>query len=111
MMRTICTALVCLLSSFVLAQDYRAEVFGGYSYLNADTNELTPRQSLNGWEGAITVNANKWVAIEGDVSGYYKTFTFITPLAPFKIDATDYGFLGGPRGSISGRLLFMLYLG
>jgi hypothetical protein len=51
----------------------RAEVFGGYSYLNIDTNGLSSRQSANGWEAAISGNFNNWFGVEGDVAGYYKT--------------------------------------
>jgi len=72
------------------AQDYyRAEIFGGYSYLNIDTNGLTSRQSLNGWETSFTGSPIKWVGVEGDVSGYYKTY--------LGVKVTDYAFAGGPR--------------
>jgi hypothetical protein len=82
------------LSGLVFAQDFqRAEVFGGYSYLNIDTNGLTSRQSMNGWETSLSVNFNKWVAAEGDFSGYYKGYGALGVSAR----ASDYGYVFGPR--------------
>jgi hypothetical protein len=64
--------LFCVLASVGLGQDFpKAEVYGGYSYVNIDTNGLTSRQNANGWEAAVSGNFNKWFAVEGDVSGYY----------------------------------------
>lgn len=81
----------------------RAEVFGGYSYLNVDTNGLSPRQSANGWEASVTGNFNRWFGVEGDFSGYYKIYPvnlFIVNLPlSFNVNVSDYGFLGGPRVS------------
>jgi opacity protein-like surface antigen len=87
------------------AQDVpRYEIFGGYSYLNADTNNLaTPsRQSANGWEASFSWNYNKWFALEGDVGGYYKTEAVNTAnlgldLGIVNLKVSDYGYLGGPR--------------
>src|SRR5712692_9221348 len=88
--------------SSALAQDVpRVEVFGSYSYLNVDTNGLSSRQSANGWEAAVSGNFNRWFAVEGDFSGYYKTYTFnvLFPGLPttVNVDVHDYGFMGGPR--------------
>jgi hypothetical protein len=49
-MRNLC--LICLLYVVVgrlaIAQDYpKAEVYGGYSYINIDTNGLSSRQNAN----------------------------------------------------------------
>jgi len=67
----------------------RAEVFGGYSYLNIDTNGLSSRQSANGWEASISGNFNNWFGVEGDVAGYYKTIAGGS--------VRDYSYAGGPR--------------
>lgn len=103
-MKNAVLVLLCLLlPELSVGQDSpRADVFGGYSYLNADTNGLITRQSLNGWEASLSVNANKWLAGEGDFGGYYKSYTVdLEPILPgagtLKISAHDYGFLGGPR--------------
>jgi opacity protein-like surface antigen len=95
--------LLCLFAfgTAVFAQDYpRAEVFGGYSFVNIDTNGLTSRQNLNGWEASVSGNFNKQYAIEGDVSGYYKTYSLdLTSLGlgTVNVKVDDYSFLAGPR--------------
>jgi hypothetical protein len=66
-----------------------AEVYGGYSYLNVDTNGLTARQSMNGWETGIAGNFNRWFAAEAEFAGYYKTL--------YGGSASDYSYLAGPR--------------
>src|SRR5713101_53991 len=94
--------LLCLWGT-AFAQDYpKAEIFGGYSYLNIDTNGLTSRQSANGWEAALSGNFNRWFAAEADVSGYYKTYKVdLTNLALglgiVNVKVDDYSYLAGPR--------------
>jgi len=68
--------------------------------LNIDTNGLTSRQSANGWEAAVSGNFNKWFAVEGDVSGYYKTYSVnleALNLGTVNVKVTDYSYAGGPR--------------
>jgi hypothetical protein len=90
-MRHVCAFLFCVAaSSFAFGQDSRAELFGGYSYLNIDTNGLTAsRQNANGWEASVSGNFNKWFAAEADVAGYYKTYGGVS--------VTDYSYDAGPR--------------
>jgi membrane-associated protease RseP (regulator of RpoE activity) len=77
-------------STLASAQDSRADIFGGYSYLNIDTNGLTSsRQNANGWEASISGNFNKWLAAEADVAGYYKDYSGVS--------VTDYSYGAGPR--------------
>lgn len=89
------------LCGFAHAQDVpRVEVFGGYSYVNADTNGLTSRQSANGWEASISGNIDRWFAVEGDFSGYYKTYGLDLAslgLGTVNVNVRDFGFMGGPR--------------
>jgi hypothetical protein len=97
-MRHVCVVVCCLVvSAFALGQDSRADLFGGYSYVNIDTNGLSPRQSASGWEAAISGNFNKWFAVEGDVSAYYKTFSATLNGATASAKITDYSFAAGPR--------------
>jgi Outer membrane protein beta-barrel domain len=97
-MRHVWVVVFCLaVSGFALGQDSRADLFGGYSYVNIDTNNLSPRQNANGWEAAVSGNFNKWFAVEGDVSGYYKTYTAILNGTTATAKITDYSFAGGPR--------------
>jgi len=97
-MRHAFVVVFCLaISSLSFSQDARADLYGGYSYVNIDTNGLESRQSANGWEAAISGSFNKWFAVEGDVNGYYKTYpaTLNGTIASTKI--TDYSYAGGPR--------------
>jgi opacity protein-like surface antigen len=83
------------------------EVYGGYSYLNADINDLGSRKSANGWETAVSGRLYKRLAWESNISGYYigfgsyDTFVVYGPTAPVGVSADlsarDYVFLGGPR--------------
>ena len=74
------------------SQESKADLFGGYSYLNIDTNGLTSRQSANGWEASVSGNLNPWFAAEADVNGYYKN-----QILGFAISVRDYSFAAGPR--------------
>ena len=97
-MRHICIVVFCLAASGItLGQDSRADLYGGYSYVNIDTNGLSPRQSANGWEASISGTFNKWFAVEGDVSGYYKTYSIALSGSTATAKITDYSFAGGPR--------------
>lgn len=98
-MRTRLTALLFLCCVHLFAQDTpRAVVFGGYSYLNAEITQGIDRQGVNGWEAAFSVNANRWLAGEGDFSGYYKNLSAdLGGLGTVSARITDYSFFGGPR--------------
>ena len=93
-MRFVCAVLFCLaVSNVALGQDSRADLFGGYSYLNIDTNGLTSRQNANGWEASISGNFNKWFAAEADVAGYYKNYD----IEGVNVSVSDYSYGAGPR--------------
>jgi len=101
-MRRLALAVGIMLFSWTCqAQDVpRIGIFGGYSYLNVDTNGLITRQGVNGWEAAVSGNFNRWFALEGDVSGYYKSAALdlsVIDLGTVNGHVRDYGFLGGPR--------------
>jgi hypothetical protein len=74
----------------LLAQDQtpRVEVFGGYSYVSVDTGPSTSRKGLNGWNGQLDLNLNRWLGLTGDFGGYYGS--------PFNVSVHDYSFLFGP---------------
>jgi hypothetical protein len=84
-------ALLCAaVSPVCLSQDFpKAEVYGGGSYLNLDTNGLTSRQNAGGWETAVDGNFTRNFGVEFDVSGHYKTVD--------NISISDYAYLAGPR--------------
>jgi len=48
----------------------KVELFGGYSYLRAD--DVSSGANMNGWNGSITGNTNRWFGITLDVSGHYR---------------------------------------
>jgi len=84
----------------LLAQDEtpRVEVFGGYSYVNADFQDLGGRRSLNGWNGQANINVNRWLGITGDFGGYYGSTGKIVPTDDSSVSASfhDFSFSFGP---------------
>jgi membrane-associated protease RseP (regulator of RpoE activity) len=84
-------SLLCLASCLAFAQDVpRAEIFGGYSYLNIDTNGLTKRQSIPyGANLSFTGNVTPWIGAETNFAAYYKKI--------LGVDVYDYSFVFGPR--------------
>jgi opacity protein-like surface antigen len=78
----------------------RVEVFGGYSYLNADQafEGLGSRSAFHGWNGAAVYNLSDWLGLEADVSGHFKR----TCAATSGMTCQQLTFMGGPR--ISYRL-------
>jgi hypothetical protein len=91
--------LFLLTTNTAFCQDYpKAEVYGGYSYVNIDTNDLSARQSANGWEASVSGNFNKWLGVEGSVAGYYKGYDLtVVGLGSAHVSVSDYFFGGGPR--------------
>ena len=80
------------------------EVYLGYSYLNFTTGGLTnSRQSANGWEVSVSGNLNEWLAVELDLSGHYKNYSYYTGNAfgfPDIVTISyyrNYSYLAGPR--------------
>jgi hypothetical protein len=91
-MRYLCAGL--LLCGLAFAQDVpRAEVFLGYSYINADTNGLTSRLSMNGGDASFVVNFNRSVGAETNFSGYFKHLN----IADVGVSLRDFNILFGPR--------------
>lgn len=61
-----------LLVSILEAQQApKAEVFGGYEYANAAQFLGGQRTGLNGWDGSVGVNLNRWFGVVTDFSGVY----------------------------------------
>jgi hypothetical protein len=86
-------------------RQYWGDVFAGYSYLNVDTNGLTSRQGLNGWEASIAVGAKR-IAGEAAFGGYYKSNALGSGVA-----VHDYSFLGGPRVTFGQGFVHALFGG
>src|SRR5262245_55727761 len=65
----ILVTLVCVIASAAFAQDSpKAEIFGGYSYANAEVSNIS-----KGWNGAVAGNFTNWLGVVGDVSGHYNS--------------------------------------
>jgi hypothetical protein len=74
--------LFLLVSVVAVAQEEKAEVFGGYQYTNLDGT------SLNGWDTAVTGYLRDWIGITGDFSGAYKSQS--------GVDFRNYTYTFGP---------------
>jgi membrane-associated protease RseP (regulator of RpoE activity) len=89
----------CIYCGF--AQAPSGGVFGGYSYLNIDTNGLSDRQSAHGWETGAYANFTQSFGVEWLASGAYKTYKVAIPgdptISTINVDVRDYAFVGGPR--------------
>jgi len=80
MMRIDLSKLACAAAALSLAalnaaaasQEYpKAELFGGYQYTRIGGVDGT---NINGWNGAINGNVNRWFGVTADLSGAYKDF-------------------------------------
>ena len=49
----------------------RLDLFVGYSYASADPFSTNVRIGLNGWEGALSLNLARWLAVVADFGGAY----------------------------------------
>jgi hypothetical protein len=95
----------------------RVEFFGGYSYFrvrgsatvqsflpNANAAPgallLIPALGLNGWAGAVSLNANKWLGVTADMSGSYGTPARMIGGMPVTIGMHEYNYLAGPCFSL-----------
>jgi len=75
------------------AQDTpKAEVFGGYSYLRVD-GQGGPGENLNGWNGSVVGNLNKWLGIKADFSGNYGNQTILG----LKLHDSVHSYTFGPQ--------------
>jgi hypothetical protein len=77
----------------------RAEIFGGYSYLRGDDNDLTDLdRDFNGFNVSTNITTiGKWLGLKADVSGHFGDFLIsFTPRTDFR----QYLFLFGPQFSL-----------
>jgi hypothetical protein len=66
--------LLLLFSAPCLAQSSHplAEVFGGFSYVRIDADESDANRNLYGWNGSISLSADKTFGFTIDTSGHYQ---------------------------------------
>lgn len=65
--------------------------------MNVGTSGLASRQSVVGFEGAVSVNVNRWVGGEANFSGYYKTIDIVNVAT---VNFHDYSAMAGPRFNV-----------
>ena len=90
---------ISLLSLPMAAQ--KAEVFGGYQYLNIgggnSSSGFSNSQSFNGWNASAEYNFDRLLGVEGDFGGAYATVT--------GVNVHVYTYTGGPVVSLpAGRI-------
>ncbi len=84
---------VAMLAWPALAADHpRAEIFGGYQYTRVG---VAPGIGANGWNAAITGNANRWLGLTADFSGAYHN------VAAAGLSANTFAF--GPTVALRGE--------
>lgn len=77
----------------------QVELYGGYSYVhfNVKANVIgfppSVTANANGGGGELEYNANRWLGIVGDLSGYYVS----------NPQAGVFTYMGGPRLNLRGR--------
>jgi opacity protein-like surface antigen len=67
------------------------------------------RRNLNGFDGSITYNVSRYVGVKADLTGHFKTSTFVDKFTPPGVTQTVsnqerlYNFLGGVQVKNNGR--------
>ncbi len=99
--------LICTSTAFAQSDDYKKwEFFGGYSALNFDNlgddtdnaavnDLLSEKNTLRGFELAVTRNFHKYVGAKFDYSLHLREDDFSRPAGSGTVDTTVQNFLGG----------------
>ncbi len=99
--------LICTTAAFAQSNDYKKwEFFGGYSALNFDNlgddtdnaavnDLLSEKNTLRGFELAVTRNFHKYVGAKFDYSLHLREDDFSRPAGSGTVDTTVQNFLGG----------------
>lgn len=90
-----------LLSVTAMAQDApRAEVFGGYQFVRANSGVQVSgidNFALNGWDASLSGYFNRYIGITGDFAGTYGTpKVLVTPVSDIGVNTHLYTFMFGP---------------
>ena len=118
MTRLLATIALTLLATLACAQDSlsKLQVFGGYSYLRADTGGLSGQilnvdlhqhngpfaftSNFNGWNAQAQFNANSWFGVDADFGGRYGSAVISASASNLALGGlpkgTGYSFLFGP---------------
>jgi opacity protein-like surface antigen len=71
----------------------QADVYGGYSYMSMDWENIASRSGFHGWNASATYNVNHWLGVEGDLGGHYQRNCAGGP----GLTCAAYTLMGGPR--------------
>jgi hypothetical protein len=94
MRKILCTVGLLLLSSLpAAAQNWHADVFGGYNYTRLDAGGGV---NLNGWEASLNLKPTRWFGIVSDFGGSYGS--------PFGPSSSFYTYLFGPQINLPTRV-------
>jgi Outer membrane protein beta-barrel domain len=74
------------------SQTPRAEIFGGYSWARQGGVNIS-----KGWNGSVAGNINRWLSVEGDLSGHYEALDTPGTVIQGNISFLSYRF--GPKFS------------
>jgi len=77
----------------------KVEIFGGYSYLRADTGAIViDRVSAHGFNTSLAGNITKHIGIVGEFSRFTTSQSFaVSVLGPINVDSNVVTYLFGPR--------------
>src|ERR1044072_97347 len=99
--------LICTTAAFAQSSDYKKwEFFGGYSALNFDNlgddtdnaavnDLLSEKNTLRGFELAVTRNFHQYIGAKFDYSLHLREDNFTRPAGSGTVDTTVQNFLGG----------------
>lgn len=93
-------ALALAVAGHAAAQDYKVEVFTGYSYARLETPS-PDRSHLHGWNAAIETKLNPVLGLVADFSGHYGN-RLVAPGIEQNINT--HAALFGPRLQMPGRV-------
>src|ERR1044071_2426341 len=77
------------------AQNNTVELYGGYTYVNANPIAPLPKQSMNGWVGSVTGYVTRWIGVGGEVSAVFGDIGQEVSARP--PHAKEYSYLFGPQ--------------
>lgn len=81
--------------------DYpKAELFGGYSYINLDAGGFSDRGHAHGWGASLSGNFSKHIGVTADFAGQYRNLmipSFPPVFTGGSVNFSTYEFLFGPR--------------
>jgi hypothetical protein len=81
------------------AQGNTAEVFGGYTYTNANPETPLPKSGMSGWNGGAAGYANSWLGAGFEISGVFGHVPAPSSsgVSGTAINTKEYSYLVGPQ--------------